>query len=318
MPMPKYIPCFSRDCHLRCAVCGAPYTRVDQYSALVVDPPEGAEAYFVTCLQEGDVPRWDARLSDLCASLSPHETLGAVYQVARALGELHRSGYVHRDLSTENVLAYGHGLLVGNFGSVRPAEEAYTDLRRLRASPWAAPPELLQANGTVLWTPAADVWSLGCVALEMVLLGRTLGRPFSRASSPSRSLRAHLANIHAVLGAPSGGGGVRRLGHLTPSQCVRRMLRTLLGSCSESLLAEARRRLDFLSGVLDMTLQTDPRLRPDIAAVIRMGMSMSQVPESMLREPPQLPLACGDVCMRVQNYSREAPRASGSLGSRYV
>ena len=115
------------------------------------------------------------------------------YQMLRALAHIHSQGICHRDIKPQNLLveAQTHALKLCDFGSakrLRPDEAniSYICSRYYRA------PELI--FGATNYTTAIDVWSVGCVAAEL-LLGHAL--------FPGESGVDQLVEIIKVLGTPS-------------------------------------------------------------------------------------------------------------------
>ncbi|CAF1919117.1 mitogen-activated protein kinase kinase kinase 20 [Brassica napus] len=96
----------------------------------------------------------------------------AVLMILQGLEALHSNGYVHCDLKPANVLIFPSknfgqpwDLKLGDFGL---SKEPSSDPRSFSGGtkPYM-PPEAVRTNGVVMIGPAVDVWSLGCVDLEM-------------------------------------------------------------------------------------------------------------------------------------------------------
>lgn len=116
-----------------------------------------------------------------------------VYQMLRALSYIHSLGICHRDIKPQNLLVdvHTHALKLCDFGSakiLRPEESniSYICSRYYRA------PELI--FGATSYTTAIDVWSVGCVAAELLL-----GSPLF----PGDSGVDQLVEIIKILGTPS-------------------------------------------------------------------------------------------------------------------
>lgn len=120
----------------------------------------------------------------LCDRIKQHGALpwplAALYisQIASALQHAHNHGIVHRDLKPTNLFFAGDGRLVlGDFGIARDVHDAEgTDPGRAVGTYAYMSPEQICAGSEI--TGKSDLYSLGCVAYEM-LTGRP---PFSGAN----------------------------------------------------------------------------------------------------------------------------------------
>jgi serine/threonine protein kinase len=119
-------------------------------------------------------------------SLSPELIVDLGCQIAAALEYAHRSGLVHRDIKSQNVLVTADGKVkVADFGiAVALGERSITQTGMVIGSVHYMAPE--QAEGRPA-TPASDVYSLGIVLFEMAT-GRL---PFT-AESPIAIARLQL------------------------------------------------------------------------------------------------------------------------------
>ena len=88
-------------------------------------------------------------------------------QIAAAVAELHAVGIVHRDIKPANVLMAPGGAKLTDFGIARSLDsvDVLTQAGVVHATPAYAAPEVL-ARGD--YSPAADVYSLGALLLELV------------------------------------------------------------------------------------------------------------------------------------------------------
>jgi eukaryotic-like serine/threonine-protein kinase len=108
------------------------------------------------------------------AGLTVGESIAVAVGIARALEATHAHGIIHRDIKPANVILsedrFDRVKLV-DFGIARLTSDAgvLTRTGRLVGTPSYMAPE--QARGSIKLSPAADIWSLGCVLYEM-LCGR--------------------------------------------------------------------------------------------------------------------------------------------------
>ncbi|ESQ48504.1 hypothetical protein EUTSA_v10020339mg [Eutrema salsugineum] len=119
-----------------------------------------------------------------------------LYQMLRALKYMHTANVYHRDLKPKNILANANcKLKVCDFGLARvsfndtPTTVFWTDYVATR---WYRAPELC-GSFCSKYTPAIDIWSIGCIFAE-VLLGKPL--------FPGKSVVHQLDLITDLLGTP--------------------------------------------------------------------------------------------------------------------
>ncbi|XP_073058300.1 mitogen-activated protein kinase 15-like [Primulina eburnea] len=120
-----------------------------------------------------------------------------LYQMLRALKYMHTANVYHRDLKPKNILANANcKLKICDFGLARvafndtPTTIFWTDYIATR---WYRAPELCGSFFSK-YTPAIDVWSIGCIFAE-VLTGKPL--------FPGKSVAHQLELITDFLGTPS-------------------------------------------------------------------------------------------------------------------
>jgi len=116
-----------------------------------------------------------------------------LYQLCRSLAHLHAAGVCHRDIKPQNLLLdpQAHVLKLCDFGSAKQLVRGEPNVSYICSRYYRAP-ELI--FGATDYTPAIDVWSLGCVAAELLL-----GQPLF----PGESGVDQLVEIIKVLGTPT-------------------------------------------------------------------------------------------------------------------
>ncbi|KAA0161499.1 hypothetical protein FNF31_03782 [Cafeteria roenbergensis] len=92
-------------------------------------------------------------------------------QLLRAVQHVHDRGYVHRDIKMSNLLYRNGRVKLGDFGLARPCPPGSGRYSSRVVTLWFRAPELLL--GSTTYGSALDMWSVGCVAAEL-LLGRPL------------------------------------------------------------------------------------------------------------------------------------------------
>ncbi|ETV96626.1 CMGC/CDK protein kinase [Aphanomyces invadans] len=89
-------------------------------------------------------------------------------QLLRAIAHMHSKWYIHRDLKSSNLL-YEQGVLkVCDFGMARKYGSPIRTYTQLVVTLWYRAPELLL--GALQYSTAVDMWSVGCIFAEMILL----------------------------------------------------------------------------------------------------------------------------------------------------
>ncbi|KAJ8766637.1 hypothetical protein K2173_001157 [Erythroxylum novogranatense] len=94
----------------------------------------------------------------------------------RGLSAIHRKGIVHCDLKPANILVFPNEdgpcqLKIADFGNARMVEYRNSGKLKIVGTPLYMSPESV-AVGEI--TPALDIWSLGCIIIEMVTGKRAL------------------------------------------------------------------------------------------------------------------------------------------------
>lgn len=100
------------------------------------------------------------------------------YQTLGGLAYLHHQGILHRDLKADNVLLDLDGSCrISDFGISKKTDDIYGNdsTNSMQGSVFWMAPEVIQSQGQG-YSAKVDIWSLGCVVLEM-FAGR---RPWSR------------------------------------------------------------------------------------------------------------------------------------------
>ena len=127
---------------------------------------------------------------------------GILRDVARALAYSHERSIVHRDIKPDNVLLSGGTAVVTDFGIAKAISAARTEqesgtLTQLGTSlgtPAYMSPE--QAAGDPLVDHRADLYSLGCMAYELLT-----GKPPFADRAPARMLAAHISEMPVQVAA---------------------------------------------------------------------------------------------------------------------
>lgn len=132
--------------------------------------------YYVMPLIEG--PTLRQQLTD-SGPLPPGQVRRIMADLAEALAYAHATGVVHRDLKPENIFWYQERTLLADFGIAVVSGQATEHSRLTRTGTLIGTLDYLspeQAGGTHAIDGRSDLYSLGCVAFEL-LTGHPLREP---------------------------------------------------------------------------------------------------------------------------------------------
>ncbi|KAF3449826.1 hypothetical protein FNV43_RR05905 [Rhamnella rubrinervis] len=154
---------------------------------------EFKDIYVVFELMESDLHQVIKANDDL----TPEHHQFFLYQLLRSLKYIHTANVFHRDLKPKNILANADcKLKICDFGLARvsfneaPSTVFWTDYVATR---WYRAPELCGSFFSK-YTPAVDIWSIGCIFAEMLI-----GKPLF----PGKNVVHQLELITDLLGTPS-------------------------------------------------------------------------------------------------------------------
>ena len=92
-------------------------------------------------------------------------------QILEGLAYLHSRNIWHRDLKGDNILVNADGICkISDFGISKQTAEAYDSFgaaTNMRGSVFWMAPEMIHSQTERTYSGKVDIWSLGCVVLEM-------------------------------------------------------------------------------------------------------------------------------------------------------
>ncbi|XP_051148993.1 mitogen-activated protein kinase 9-like [Andrographis paniculata] len=189
--------------------------------------------------------------------LSPDHHQYFLYQLLRGLKYMHSGNVFHRDLKPKNILANADcKLKICDFGLARaafgdaPSPVFWTDYVATR---WYRAPELCGSFFSK-YTPAIDIWSIGCIFAEMLI-----GKPMF----PGKNVVNQLDLITDLLGSPSD-EAISRI----PNEKARRYLSCMRKKPAVSLLQKFPDIDPRALCLLRRLIAFDPKDRPSAAEAL--------------------------------------------------
>jgi serine/threonine protein kinase len=133
------------------------------------DPQTFNELYIVTDYMDTDLHD----VIRLNPSISRHHKQLFMYQLLRGLHYAHSAGVIHRDIKPQNLLVNDKcELRICDFGLATVKNErinASYNLTPYVVTRWFRAPELILKYGAKNYTDKIDMWSVGCVFIELFL-----------------------------------------------------------------------------------------------------------------------------------------------------
>lgn len=182
-------------------------------------------------------------------------------QMLHALWSCHNSRIIHRDLKPGNILVTDYkdkktgetrySVKLADFGLARTFEMSLQTYTHEVMTLWYRSPEIIL--GERHYTPAADVWSVGCIVAEMVL-GYSLFR--------GENSRDQLDKIFYVVGTPTEETwpGVTKLPGYDSTFKIYRV-----APLPQRLPDYDKKAVEFIAYLLE----TNPRNRPTIPSILK-------------------------------------------------
>uniref|UniRef100_A0AAQ5ZVE5 non-specific serine/threonine protein kinase n=1 Tax=Amphiprion ocellaris TaxID=80972 RepID=A0AAQ5ZVE5_AMPOC len=94
-----------------------------------------------------------------------------LYQIASAVGHIHKAGILHRDIKTLNIFLTKTDLIkLGDYGLAKKLDSEFSMAETCVGTPYYMSPELCQG---AKYNFKSDIWAMGCVVFEVLTLTRT-------------------------------------------------------------------------------------------------------------------------------------------------
>lgn len=140
----------------------------------------------------------------------PEQTVKSlIWQVLNGVTFLHKNWVFHRDLKPANIMVSSDGVVkIGDLGLARkfnnPLQSLYTG-DKVVVTIWYRAPELLL--GTRHYTPAIDLWAVGCILAELLSLRPIFKGEEAKFDMNNKKLipfqKNQLQKIFEILGTPT-------------------------------------------------------------------------------------------------------------------
>mmetsp|Transcript_6379 Transcript_6379/g.11592 ORF Transcript_6379/g.11592 Transcript_6379/m.11592 type:complete len:235 (+) Transcript_6379:1-705(+) len=99
--------------------------------------------------------------------LRQSELKGVLQQILRGMHHMHSNWFMHRDMKTSNILVHKTGrVAICDLGLARRFQDPPIQYTQMVVTLWYRAPELL--FGEERYTPAIDMWSVGCIFGELI------------------------------------------------------------------------------------------------------------------------------------------------------
>jgi len=164
----------------------SPHPNIIKLLEILYDEPTGRLALVFELM---DMNMYEL-IKDRKTYLSQSKVKHYMYQLFKAVDQMHRKGIFHRDIKPENILLTGDLVKLADLGSCHGThgEHPFTEYISTR---WYRSPECLMTDG--YYDQKMDIWGAGCVMFEVLTLVPLF---------PGKNELDMIHRIHNILGTP--------------------------------------------------------------------------------------------------------------------